>query len=97
METHLYTDDTVIYVHAKTKQMAAAKLTSALEQVTDWPNRSCLQPNVNLTVGKFFTKRQWNIMPKITILDKNIAIVQEVICLEIIIDPNLTFKTYIKK
>ncbi len=34
VETQLYADDTVIYVHAKTKQLAAAKLTSALEQIS---------------------------------------------------------------
>ena len=45
VETQLYADDTVMYVHARTKQLAAAKLTSALEQISKWLNHSCLQLN----------------------------------------------------
>jgi len=45
----------------------------------------------------FFSKRQCNIVPNITISGHNIDIVPEVKYLGIIIDSNLTFKTHIKK
>ena len=91
METQLYADDTVIYVHAKTKQMAADKLNSALEHITNWLSCSSLQLNVKKTVAMFFTKRQCNIVPE---PNQNITIVPEVKYLGIIIDSNLTFKTH---
>ena len=97
VETLLYADDTVMYVHAKTKQLAAAKLTSALEQISKWLNCSCLQLNLKKTVGMFFTKRQCNIASNITISGHNIDIVSEVKYLGITIDSNLTFKKHIKK
>ena len=46
VETQLYADDTVMYMHARTKQLAAAKLTSALEQISKRLNCSCLQLNL---------------------------------------------------
>lgn len=97
VETQLYADDTVMYVHARTNQLAAAKLTSALEQISKWLNCSCLQLNLKKTVGMFFTKRQCNILPTITISGHNIDIVSEVKYLGIVIDSNLTFKKHIKK
>ena len=42
-QTLMYADDTVVYAHAKTKHLAAAKLTTAMDQITDWLNRSYLQ------------------------------------------------------
>ena len=96
METH-HADDTVIYVHANTKQKAADKLTSALVLITSGLHRSCLQLNVNKTVGMFFTKRKCNIVSNISISGEHINIVPQVKYLGIIIDSNLTFKTQVKK
>uniref|UniRef100_A0A4W5Q9E1 Reverse transcriptase domain-containing protein n=1 Tax=Hucho hucho TaxID=62062 RepID=A0A4W5Q9E1_9TELE len=97
INTLMYADDTVIYVHAKTKHLAAAKLTTAMDQITNWLNRSCLQLNVDKTVGMFFTKRQCNIVSNITISGQNISIVPQVKYLGVIIDSNLSFKAHIKK
>ena len=73
IKIQMYADDTVVHVHAKTKDLAAAKLTTAMDQITNWLNHSCLQLNVNKTIGMFFTKRQCNIMSNITILGQNIS------------------------
>ena len=47
-------DDTVVYTHAETAVLAAAKLTIALERITHWPDQSCLSLNVNKTEAVFF-------------------------------------------
>jgi hypothetical protein len=53
----MYADDTVIYVHAKSKQQAAQELTTVMAQVTKCLSESCLHLNVKKTVYMFFTKR----------------------------------------
>jgi hypothetical protein len=45
-EVQMYEDDTVIYVHAKSKQQAAQELTTVMVQVTKWLSDSCLHLNV---------------------------------------------------
>ena len=55
-ELQMYADDTVVYTHAKTAELAAAKLTIALERITHWLDQSCLSLNVNKTKGMFFSK-----------------------------------------
>uniref|UniRef100_A0A3Q3GPI5 Reverse transcriptase domain-containing protein n=1 Tax=Labrus bergylta TaxID=56723 RepID=A0A3Q3GPI5_9LABR len=97
IKTQMYADDTVVYVHAKTKHLAAAQLTKAMNQITNWLNSSCLQLNVNKTVGMFFTKRQCNIVSNIIISGQNISIVPPFKYLGVIIDSNLSFKAHIKK
>lgn len=97
INTIMYADDTVIYVHAKTKNLAAIKLTKAMDQITNWLNRSCLQLNVDKTVGMFFTKRQCNSVSNISISGQNITIVPQFKYLGVIIDSNFFFKTHIKK
>lgn len=36
VELQVYADDTVVYTHAKTAELAAAELTIALERITQW-------------------------------------------------------------
>ena len=48
--------DTVVYTHAKTAELAAAKLTIALVRITHWLDQSCLSLNVNKTKGMFSSK-----------------------------------------
>lgn len=57
VEILLYADDVVIHVHSSTKQQAALKLTSAMNYITTWLDRSCLTLNVGKTVSMFFSKR----------------------------------------
>lgn len=56
VEVQLYADDTVLYTHATTAQLAAGRLTKAMEGVTEWLDQSCLTLNVSKTKGMFFTK-----------------------------------------
>ncbi len=46
----MYADDTVIYVHAKTKEQAASKLGAIMINVNKWLNDSHLVLNVKKTV-----------------------------------------------
>ena len=68
-----------------------------MDQITRWLDSSCLQLNINKTVGMFFTKRQCDIVPNITIAGQNISIVPQFKYLGIIIDSTLSFKAHIKK
>ncbi len=36
VDLQMYADDTVVHVHAKTADLAAAKLTTALDRITLW-------------------------------------------------------------
>ena len=53
-EVQMYADDTVIYVHAKTKAQAAAQLSCAMVHVHQWLADS--QPNVKKTACMLFGK-----------------------------------------
>ena len=55
-ELQMYVDDTVVYTHAKTAELAAAKLTTALKWITHWLHQSCLSLNVKKTKSMFFSK-----------------------------------------
>ena len=50
----MYGDDTIIYVHAKTKGQAAAKLNDTMVRVHKWLTDSQLHLNVKKTVCMFF-------------------------------------------
>ena len=50
----MYGDDTIIYVHAKTKGQAAAKLNDTMVHVHKWLTDSQLHLNVKKTVCMFF-------------------------------------------
>ena len=51
----MYADDTVIYAHAPTKQLAPSVLKGAMEKIADWMAHSCLTLNVSKTVSMFFS------------------------------------------
>lgn len=51
-ELQFYADDTVLYTHAKTAQLAAERLTNAMKGVV----QCCLSSNINKTKGMFFFK-----------------------------------------
>lgn len=83
-------------VYAKTKKLAAAKLSATMEQINILLNHPCLQINVKKTVGMFFTKTQCNIVSSISISGQNTSVFQ-LTCLGIIIDSTLTFKAHTEK
>ena len=53
----MYADDTVPYVHGKSKQQAASKLIEAPIHVSDWLKRSHLHLNINKSVCMFFSQK----------------------------------------
>ena len=55
-EVQMYADDTVIYVHAKTKAQAAARLSDTMVHVRQRLTCSRLNLNVKKTVWMFFSK-----------------------------------------
>lgn len=98
VELQMYADDTVVYTHAKTAELAAAKLTIALERITHWLDQSCLSLNVNKTKGMFFSKTM--VQPPntdILIKGEKIDIITDFKYLGVTLDPNLNFKKHVKK
>ncbi len=96
-EIQMYTDDTVSYVHAKTKQQAACKLMAVIDHVTHWLNNSCLHLNTKKTVYMFFTKRSTDsLTPDVYVAGEKLTVVSDFKYLGITIDSNLTFKKQIK-
>ena len=95
----MYADDTVLYVHAKTRQQAALKLTSALNKVSDWLTYNCLTLNVSKTVAMYFSIKRGDVnqQPDIFVKGEGIKTVDNFKYLGVIIDSNLSFKKQIKK
>lgn len=61
----MYADDTVIYVHAKSKQHAASLLSGAMEKIADWMTYSCLILNYSKTVSMYFSIRGSSCTPPV--------------------------------
>ena len=98
VEIQLYADNTVLYTHATSAQLAAEKLASALGGVVEWLDQSFLTLNVSKTKGMFFSKTKLP-TPDVNICIKNeqIEIVTEFKYLGVLLDSNLNFKKHIKK
>ena len=98
-EAQMYADDTIIYVHAKTKKEATLKLNSTMENVTTWLENSHLCLNVSKTVCMFFSKTHSasDCEHKVYVSGENIQVVSHVKYLGIILDSNLSFKKQVKK
>ncbi len=89
----MYADDTVLFVHARTKELVASKLTSAMVEVLNWLNKSRLSLNVSKTVCMYFTAGKHNsVNPDIVFNVEAIKCVTHVKYLGIIIDQHLFFK-----
>lgn len=94
----MYADDTVIYVHAKSKQHAASLLSGAMEKIADWMTYSCLILNYSKTVSMYFSIRGSSCTPPvISIKGQKVQDVQQVKYLGVFIDSGLTFKKHITK
>ena len=90
----MYADDTVIYVHAKTKAQAAAKLSDTMVHVQKWLTCSQLNLNVKKTVCMFFRKTNTvsHCEPKISVSAEVIQTVTQFKYLGIILDSTPSFK-----
>ena len=79
-------------------ELAAAKLTIALERITHRLDQSCLSLNVNKTKGMIFSKTI--VQPPnadILIKGEKIDIVTDFKYLGVTLDPNLNFEKHVKK
>jgi len=94
----LYADDTVLYVHAKTKQEAAAILSAALAPVSNWLNESCLHLNTKKTVCMFFSRQSAEgDLPSVVVNGESLDVMEEFKYLGVVFDTNLSFKAHVKK
>lgn len=94
----MYADDTIIYVHSKTKIQAAKELSSLMTSVQNWLNNMCLHLNLDKTVCMYFTKSQNKEHdPPVMVAEKPLTVVQEYKHLGIVIDSKLTCKSQVKK
>lgn len=97
INTLMYADDTIVYVQTKTQHVAAAQITKAMYKITSWLNYSCLQFNVNQTVGVFFTNREYDVVSNISTSGQNISVVPQLKYLGVLIGSNLSFKAHVKR
>ena len=81
----IYADDTVLYVHAKSKQQAASKLTEALVHVSDGLKTSRLHLNINKTVCMFFSQKSSAQQATVFIEVQKLLVVSDFKCLGIIL------------
>ncbi len=74
----MYADDTVLFVHGRTKADVAAKFTNSMAQVITWLKECCLQLNVSKTVTMFFCKTNRPTSgPHILVAGKQLQVVGE--------------------
>ncbi len=94
----MYADDTVIFTHARTAELAAEKLNVAMERITQWLEQSCLTLNTGKTKRMFFSKiKACSSNADIFINGEKIEIVTEFNYLGLTLDSNLSFKKHVKK
>ena len=98
-EVQMYADDTIIYVHAKTKAQAAAKLSDAMVHVHQRLTDSQLYLNVKKTVCMLFSKTNTvsQCEPKVYVSGEVIQTVTHFKYLGIILDTTLSFKKQVRK
>lgn len=97
-EVQMYADDTVIYIHAKTKELAAVKLNAAMVNVNNWLSESQLCLNMKKTVCMYFTKsNSTSDNPGVFVAGEPIQVVSQFKCLGIILDSTLSFKKQVKR
>ncbi len=98
IQVQMYADDTVIFTHARTTELAAEKLSVAMERITQWLEQSCLTLNTGKTKGMFFSKmKACSSNADIFINGEKIEIVTEFNYLGLTLDSNLSFKKHVKK
>uniref|UniRef100_A0A3B3BZN4 Reverse transcriptase domain-containing protein n=1 Tax=Oryzias melastigma TaxID=30732 RepID=A0A3B3BZN4_ORYME len=97
-ECIMYADDTVFFVHGRSKTAVTAKFAKAMSCVGSWLQESCLELNISKTVGMYFSKtNRASPDPDIEINGEKIEIVSHFKYLGLTIDSQLSFKTHIEK
>ncbi len=72
----MYADDVLLYVNAKSQQLAAQKLTNTMNQVAKWLINSHLNLNVRKKVCMFFTKRpDYNVKADVFFQEQKLEVV----------------------
>ena len=98
VKMQLYADDTVLYVHAKTKSEAAAILSGAMVPVSHWLHDACLHLNTKKTVCMFFSRQPAEgEQPSVLVNGERLDVVEQFKYLGVVFDSNLNFKQHVKK
>ncbi len=98
IQVQMYADNTVIFTHAKTAELAAEKLNVATERITQWLEQSCLTLNTSKTKEMFFSKMNvCSSKADIFINGEKMEIVTEFNYLGLTLDPNLSLKKTCKE
>ncbi len=88
----------MLYVHAKSQQQAAQKLTDTMNQVAQWLINSRLHLTVRKTVCMFFTKRpDYDVKADVFVQKQKLEVVHEFKYLGLLLDSQLSFKKHVKK
>jgi len=91
-------DDTVIYVHDKTNEQVAQKLSIVMTKISDWLTQCCLTLNVQKTASMYFKiKKKEEIQPGVLVNGEQLQVVPDFNYLGVIIDSHLTFEKHVQK
>ncbi len=94
----MYADDTVIYVHDKTKEKVAQKLSIAMTTFLDWLTQCCLTLNVRKSACMYFKiKKKEEVQPDILVNGEKLQIVPDFKYLGVSLDSHLTFEKHVQK
>ncbi len=97
MYVQVNADDTVIYVHDKTKEKVAQILSIAMTKKFDWFIQCCLTLNVRKSACMYFTiKKKEEVQTNILVNGEQLQIVPDLKYLGVILDSHLTFEKHVR-
>lgn len=98
VDTLMYADDAVIFIHGKNSQDVTQTLTTAMTLIYDWLTNSCLSLNTKKTVHMMFTKPSARLAhSKVHLRGEELMTVDKFKYLGVVIDSTLSFKSHVKK
>ncbi len=88
----MYADDVVLYVHAKSQQQAAQKVTDTMNQVAQWLINSHLHLNVRKAVCMFFfiKRPDYDVKADVFVQKQKLEVVHEFKYLGLLLDSQLS-------
>ncbi len=93
----MYADDTVIYVHDKTIEQVAQKISIAMTKCFDWFTQCCLKLDVRKSACMYFNIKKEEVQLDILVNGEKLQIVPDFKYLGDILDSHLTIKNLLEK